>query len=260
MSKRRHRRPHPLANTEVIRQILNQVRDKFPLLPIKQDAAIIKFLRAALYAVSQEATYSGLGRPSHWKRETLQEAATFCQTLLDQRTNSRLSFSSFVKHYCSILRFPADISAALEKGQITLFEAEHLARIVPGRNGMSEAQEARQRRAELLAFHLRTESTANALRQRITDPKRLDDTKTALKTLIPAKEGFTAEIQQEIDAFAEQIDQLDYTFLFVDGLTYLVQNILQIDLSKLSDSQVDRLLGKLDEFVEIVRETVEKSK
>lgn len=258
MSKRRQRTPHPLAKARVIREIFDEIRAKFPLLPIKQETAIINFLRAALYAASHEANYSGLGRPPRWKRGTLQEAATFCQALLNDRTQNRLSFASFVKHYCPILRFPADVLVALEKNQITLFEAEQLARVVPGREGRSEV-EARQKRAELLAFHLRTKGASNALRQQIIAPKKLTETKTALKTLIPAKEDSTAEMQREIDAFAEQVEQLDYTFLFVDGLSYLVQNILQIDLSKLPDSQVDRLLVKLDEFVEIVRDAIEKS-
>ena len=132
MSRRRTRKVHPLANGTVIRTILAEVRDHFPALPLRREVAVVKFLRAALHAVSHEPTYSGLGRPPKWSRETLLDAARFVQSRLDQRTNGSLSFTSFVKHYCPMIDFPSDVLAALEGGQITVFEAELLARVVPG--------------------------------------------------------------------------------------------------------------------------------
>ena len=69
-----------------------------------------------------------------------------------------------------------------------------------------------------------------------------------------------AELQREIDQYAERVDKIDCTFLFVDSLTFLVQNMLKVDLSKLSDTHVDGLLAKLDETVEAIRVAVAKTK
>ena len=285
MSRRRTRKLHPLANATVIRTILAEIRAHFPALPLRRDVAVVKFLRAALHAVSQEPTYSGLGRPPKWGRETLQQAAAFVQSSLDRRTNGSLSFTSFVKHYCPMLDFPLDVLAALEGGQVTVFEAELLACVRPDRLGLADEKEARQKRSEILMAHLRSHGTSTALRQRLR-PEILTATKETLKSLsrqslIPNVEPVVeelqreiidefaeqveqsesvAELQREIDQYAERVDKVDCTFLFVDSLTFLVQSMLKVDISKLSDSHVDGLLAKLDETVEVIRAAVAKSK
>ena len=294
MSRRRTRKLHPLANATVIRTILAEVRAHFPALPLQRDTAVVKFLRAALHAASHEPTYSGLGRPPKWGRETLLEAARFVQSSLDRRTNGKLSFTSFVKHYCPMLDFPSDVLAALEGGQVTVFEAELLARVVPGaivsdasvsgRLEIANEKEARQKRSEILTAHLRSHGTTTALRQRIR-PEILTATKVTLKSFAPQSlmpnaepmvadlerevESFAeqveqaeavAQLQREIDQYAEQVDKVDCTFLFVDSLTFLVQNMIKVDLSVLSDAHVDGLLAKLDETVEAIRMAVAKTK
>ena len=220
MSRRRTRKLHPLANATVIRTLIAEVRAHFPALPLQRDMAVIKFLRAALHAASHEPTYSGLGRPPKWGRETLLEAARFVQASLDRRTNGNLSFTSFVKHYCPMLDFPADVLAALESGQVTVFEAELLARVVPGAmvsaasaSGLLEIadeKEARQKRSEILTAHLRSHGSSTSLRLRVR-PDILGATKVTLKSFAPqslATNAFTvADIQQELDRFAEQVEQ-----------------------------------------------------
>ncbi len=298
MSRRRTRKLHPLANATVIRTILAEVRAHFPALPLQRDTTVVKFLRAALHAASHEPTYSGLGRPPKWGRETSLEAARFVQSSLDRRTNGNLSFTSFVKHYCPMLDFPADVLASLESGQVTVFEAELLACVVPGaivsvatvsgasvsgRLEIADEKEARQKRSEILMAHLRSQGTSDSLRLRVR-PEILGATKVTLKSFAPQslvtnaytvadrqqeldrfaeqveQDGSVADLQREIDQYAERVDQVDYTFLFVDSLTFLVQNMLKVDLSKLSDTHVDGLLAKLDETVEAIRVAVAKSK
>lgn len=259
MSRRRQRTPHPIARVEVVRAILADVRTCFATLPLKQDASVIKFLRAALHSATKEPTYSGSGRPPRWSRETLRAVPSLVESCLRNRGADDLSFSSFVKHYCPLLTFPSDVLTALEADQITLFEAEQLARVVPGRFGLESEREAKQKRKELMIAHLRSHGTSNALRQRISHPQNINAAKDTLKSLTPDQSG-AAEIQREIDEYAEQLEKMDYTFLFVDELTYIVQHMLQIDAAKLADTDVDRLLAKLDDVVTVVRELVAKSK
>ena len=238
--------------------ILTEIREHFSALPLKSDPAVVKFLRAALHDVSRDPTYSGLGRPSHWGRETLQKAPQIVQSSLTERGAPDLSFSSFVKHFCPLLTFPADVISVLEAGQVTLFEAELLARVIPGRLGIQDQKEARTKRAEILAAHLRSHGTGNSLRQRIGNTEELAAVKATLKSLSP-DELMVAEVQREVDEFAEQVDQVDYTFLFVDSLTFIVQNMLRIDFSRLTDPDVDRLLAKLDDAMAVVREVAMNS-
>lgn len=261
MSRRRLRQPHPLAKAEVVRAVLAEVRTHFPALSLKNDATVIKFLRAALHATTKKTSSSRLGRPPRWSCETLRAVPPVVLSCLRLRGAGELSFSSFVKHFCPLLSFPSDVLAALEASQVTLFEAEQLARVVPGRLGLQDARAARQQRAALLAVHLRTRGSSHSLRQRLGSSQTLETTKESLKLLAPAPlPDAVAEIQREIDEYAAQVEKMDYTFLFVDELTYIVQNMLRIDVRQLADTDVDRLLAKLDDVVTVVRELTEKSR
>jgi hypothetical protein len=55
--------------------------------------------------------------------------------ILDRETSGRLSVATFVDHYMRLLDFPADVMAALSKGEVNLFEAEQLARVTAARLG-----------------------------------------------------------------------------------------------------------------------------
>lgn len=254
MPRRRRRKPQPLANATTVRTILAEIRGHFPSLLLKKDREVVNFLRAALHATSSEASFSRFGRRSRWARETLLTAASLAEQILAERTRPALSLSSFVKHHCAILDFPADVLAALESAQITLFEAEHLARVRAGRLGLTDGHQARQARAAILAAHLRSHGTAASLRVRVNE---LDAVKATVTSLLLPDD--TMALQAEIDAYAEKIETIDYSFLFVDSLTFIVQNMLLIDASRLADADVDRLLVKLDDVVEVVREAVAKS-
>ena len=258
MPRRRLRKPQPLANATTVRAILAEIRSHFPALPLKRDREVVNFLRAALHATSSEASFSRFGRRSRWARETLLTAASIAEQILAERTHPILSLSSFVKHHCAILDFPADVLAALEAAQLTLFEAEQLARVRAGRLGLTDGHQARQARATILASHLRSHGTATSLRVRVNE---LDAVKAAVTSLLlpDDKQTTVMALQAEIDAFAEKIEVIDYSFLFVDSLTFIVQNMLLIDPSRLVDADVDRLLAKLDDVVEVVREAVAKS-
>lgn len=258
MPRRRLRKPQPLANATTVRAILVEIRNHFPSLLLKKDCEVVNFLRAALHSTSSEASFSRFGRRSRWARETLLTAASIAQQILAERTHPALSLSSFVKHHCCILNFPADVLAALESGQITLFEAEHLTRVRAGRLGLTDGHQARQARAAILSAHLRSNGTAASLRVRVNDLAGVKAAITAL--LLPDdKETTVAALQAEIDAYAEKIEAIDYSFLFVDSLTYIVQNMLLVNPDRLTDVDVDRLLAKLDDVVEVVREAVAKS-
>lgn len=201
---RRLRKPQLLANATTVCAILSEIRGYFPSLPLKKDREVVNFLRAALHATSSEASFSRFGRRSRWAREKLLTAASLAEQILAEQTSPPLSLSSIVKHHCAILDFPSDVLAALESSQLTLFEAEHLARVRAGRLGLTDGHQARQARAAILAAHLRSQGTAASLRVRVNDLTAVKAAVTSL--LLPDdKQTSMAVLQAEIDAYAEKI-------------------------------------------------------
>ena len=61
--------------------------------------------------------------------------------------------------------------AALESGEINLFEAEQLARVTAQRLGVAASQ-AKRTRAELLSSHLQTKASGERLRRRVNELMR----------------------------------------------------------------------------------------
>ena len=87
---------------------------------------MVRLLRAARHAQRYPATDTKRGRPGKWKREDLLRVMRRLGAILDRETSSQISFASFVNHYLRLPDFSPDVVEALEKGEINLFEAEHL--------------------------------------------------------------------------------------------------------------------------------------
>jgi hypothetical protein len=108
------------------------------------------------------------GRPSRWPREHLLEVARHLRSILERETSGRISLQSFIGQHLRVLRFPADVQAALAKGDINLQEAAQLARLTAERLDCSAA-EARSRRAAVLQSHLAVQGSQNGLRKRVKE-------------------------------------------------------------------------------------------
>ena len=165
-TRRRQRKPDPLANPEAVRTIFENLRERLPFPIPKSEKELIRFFYAIGYVERWPATDTRRGRPGRWTREQLTEAASILRGILGRETRGRVSVKSFVSQYLQILRFPTDILKALDKGQINLQEAVHLNRLSAARLGCGPKEVARLRR-EILEAHLAVQGSQTRLRARV---------------------------------------------------------------------------------------------
>jgi hypothetical protein len=150
-------------------------------------------------------------------------------SILERETPSYMSLSSFVDHYLRLPDFPSDVIEALSSGDINLFEAEQLARIMPERINMSPAQ-ARRTRSEMLSAHLQARLSGEKLRQRVAE-------------LLHASHSKTGEIDEnspEMDL--EDFDPYDARHLFWDQIKQLGFALRDIRREDILDEEIDELL------------------
>ena len=126
-TSRRNRQSDPLASPEAVSSIFAQLRVALPEIIPRRDKDLIRMLRAARHIQRYSASDTKRGRPSHWKREDLLKVSMSLSDILARETSSHISLASFVDHYLRLLDFPADVLAALSRGEINLFEAAQLA-------------------------------------------------------------------------------------------------------------------------------------
>src|SRR5262249_28490549 len=93
------------------------------------------------------------------------KTASSLRAILDRGTK-RVGLRSFVEHYLLIPRFPEEVVKALERGEINLFEAEQLARLIPDRTGIPEDR-MRKWRLALLGTHLQSGESGARLKARV---------------------------------------------------------------------------------------------
>lgn len=228
-TRRRNRQSDPLASTEAVTAIFSQLRAALPEIIPRRDKDLIRMLRAARHIQRYSASDTRRGRPSHWKREDLIKVATRLNDILGRETSSHLSLASFVDHYVRLLDFPADLLAALSKGEINLFEAAQLARITAERLG-SPSSQARRTRADLLSTHLQTKESGPRLRKRVNELLRTS-----------ANEPLSAEVV-DVDLDLEDFDPYDPTHLFWDQIKQLGFALRDIRREDISDEEIDELL------------------
>jgi hypothetical protein len=169
VTRRRQRRPDPLASPEAVRAVLNRLRAAMPDLIPAAEKELLAMLRAARHAERYPATDTRRGRPSRFRRADLLTVSARLGVELARGTSGRtLSVASFVDHYLRVLRFPSDVVEALGRGDVNLFEAEQLARVTAKRLGVT-ARRAEKYRAGLLEAHLRANLSGSRLRTRVEE-------------------------------------------------------------------------------------------
>jgi hypothetical protein len=143
-TRRRQRTIDQLASPKAVRAVCAQLRAYLPDTIPSSGKQLVKFLYAVRHIERRPVTDILRGRPGHWPREKLIEAASVLRGILQRETSGRMSLNSFIGQYLPLLEFPSDITDALASGSINLQEAVQIARLTPGRLGCtSRAARAR---------------------------------------------------------------------------------------------------------------------
>ena len=167
-TRRRRRERDALASPLAVRKVFRLLRERMPDIIPSSEKQLARFLFAVRYVERRPATDTKRGRPSHWPREKLIEAAGHLRAILERETSGRLSVNSFIGQYLPLLQFSADVMEALESGKINLQEAAQLARLTPERMGGTPS-DARRWREEILKSHLATQGSQTRLRARVKE-------------------------------------------------------------------------------------------
>jgi hypothetical protein len=167
-NSRRSRTHDPLASPDAVRAVLDQLRARLPDIVPAGEKPTIRMLNAVRHVERRPATDTKRGRPPRWDRKDLLRVAGQLKSILHRETKGRVSLNSFVGLYVRALNFPKDVSTALAKGDINLFEASQLARLTDERLGVSP-QEARAYRTEVLRAHLLARGSQWALQSRVNE-------------------------------------------------------------------------------------------
>lgn len=226
---RRQRKADPLASPESVRAIIDQLRDTLPDFIPHKDKDLVRILRAVRHIHRYPATDTKRGRPSRWKREDLLKVSARLTDILERETSSHISLSSFIDHYLRLLDFPSDVLQALSAGDINLFEAEQLARVIAKRLGVRQAQ-AKRTRADLLSAHIQARLSGERLRQRVTELLRASSVEAE------------ALMDNDLDQNLEDFDPYDPTHLFWDQIKQLGFALRDIRREDVIDEEIDELL------------------
>src|SRR3954463_5061644 len=135
-TRRRTRRPDPLASAEGVGRMLEGLRSSLPDLIPRSHKSLSSLLNSVRGLYMRKPSETKRGRPARYTREQLLRVDSKLRELLGRET--RLSVGSFVGQYLPILDFPIDIREALERGDINLFEAHQLARLTAKKLGGTE--------------------------------------------------------------------------------------------------------------------------
>jgi hypothetical protein len=238
-TRRRLRRPDPLASPTSVQSVLDQLRAVLTDIIPRRDKDLVSMLRAARHIRRYSATDTKRGRPSRWKREDLLRVAARLGEILERETASHISLASFVDHYLRLLDFPADVTEALDNGEINLFEASQLARISPQRLSSTQGY-AKRTRAELLSTHLQTKESGPRLRLRVNDLLRTS-----------TNEAGAAE-NADSGPDLEDFDPYDPTHLFWDQIKQLGFALRDIRREDVMEEEIDELLKASEPILTIL--------
>jgi hypothetical protein len=248
-ARRRQREPDTLASPDAVRMICRLLRERIPDTIPSSERQLARFLFAVRHVERRPATDTKRGRPSHWPREKLIEAASQLRGILGRETLGRVSINSFIGQYVPILQFPSDVTDALISSKINLQEAAQVARLTPGRLGCS-SQLARSYRNELIKQHLAVHGSQTRLRTRVKE--LLGERQEAE---IP-KSGMTGVVDK-VDSLLE-IDPTDTRHLFWEEMKRLYFAMKEIEPDDLDDDIMDDFLSAMDQVSNVLYRIVKK--
>lgn len=198
---------------------------------------LTRFLYAVRHVERRAATDTKRGRPSHWPRERLLEAASILRSILERETSGRVSLNSFIGQYLPILNYPSDVAAALSEGVINLHEAAQLARLTPERLEETPAK-AKMMRAEILRAHQLAQGSQNSLRLRV---------KEILGEVVAVSTQGMTDVIQRVDELLE-IDPADKRHFFYEEMKRLFYAMREIQPDDIDDESLDQFMAAADQL------------
>jgi hypothetical protein len=235
-TKRRTRRPDPLASAGAVEAILASLRTSLPDIILRSHKDLSSLLNSVRGLYMRQPTETKRGRPARYTREQLLRVDSQLRELLARET--RLSVRSFVGQYLPILDFPRDVREALERGDINLFEAHQLARLTPRKLGGSEVK-ARSLRKRLLEIHLLAQGSGTLLRVRVKEAlgemREPDPTETEVLAVGKADELLEA-------------DPLDASHLFFEELRMVSRALREIAPEEVTDDDLSEIMPAVDQI------------
>ena len=235
-TRRRTRRPDPLASVAAVNRILDSLAASLPDLIPRSRKELRAMLQSVRHLYARPTVDAKRGRPSRFPREHLLRVDSALRLILSRETS--LSVRSFTGQYLPILDFPRDVREALEGGRVNLFEAHQMARLTARRLNTTET-EARGKRRRLLDSHLRAQESGAALRSRVRQLLGEVIEPTATETEIAAI--------KKADELLE-VDPLDSTHLFYEELRRIGRALREIAPEQLTEEDLEALMPALDEL------------
>jgi hypothetical protein len=202
---------------------------------------LMRFLYAVRHVERRPATDTLRGRPSHWPREKLVEAAGQLRAILERETSGRVSLNSFIGQYLPLLEFPSDVVDALSSSEINLQEAAQLARLTAERLNCS-AQAARARRLELIKQHLAVQGSQTRLRARVKEI--LGETEAQMVSQMVSSGNMT-QVVAHVDELLE-IDPQDARHLFWEEMKRIFYAMREVELVDLDEETMEDFMAAMD--------------
>lgn len=235
-TRRRTRRPDPLASVAAIEAVLADLRTSLPDLIPNSRKNLSSLLNSVRGLYSRQTPESNRGRPARYTREQLLRVDSALRMLLARET--RLSVRSFVGQYLPVLGFPRDVREALERGDVNLFEAHQLARLTAKRLGGTDA-EARSLRVKMLEAHLLGQGSGTLLRARVKEVlgelREPDATQTEVLAVGKADELLEA-------------DPLNASHLFFEELRMISRALREIGPEEVTDEDLTEIMPAVDQI------------
>lgn len=236
-ARRRSRESDPLASLEAVRVVCRLLRERMPNTIPSSEKQLTCFLFAVRHIERRPATDTKRGRPSHWPREKLMEAASQLRGILERETSGRVSLNSFIGQYVPILNYPSDVAQTLNKGEINLHEAAQLARLTPERLDVSPAKAASLRQ-EVLRAHQLARGSQNSLRARV---------KEILGEVVAISTEEMTSVVQKVDELLE-IDPADKRHFFYEEMKRLFYAMREIQPEDIDDESLDQFMSAADQL------------
>jgi hypothetical protein len=237
-NRRRQRTTDPLANPDAVRLVLGQLRERLPDVVPTGEKLMIRMLNAMRHLERRPASDTSRGRPSRWNRKDLLRVAAQLRSILHRETRGRVSLNSFIGLYLRVLNFPKDVTTALVKGDVNLFEAAQLARLTEERLNLSPP-EAREYRREVLRSHLLAQGSQGALRSRI------DEQVGVRKTQPKFSDADRPKGAELVDDLLE-LDPYDTRHLFWEELRRIAFALREVTPDDVDDKTLEELLSVSD--------------
>jgi hypothetical protein len=225
-----------LASAHSVEALLDELHTSLPDLIPRQPKKLSSLLNSVRGLYMRQPTESNRGRPARFTREQLLRVDSVLRELLGRET--RISVRSFVGQYLPILEFPRDVREALERGDVNLFEAHQLARLVARKLGGTEG-EARGLRKRLLEAHLFAQGSGTLLRARVKEvlgeQREPDPTETEVLAVGKADELLEA-------------DPLDASHLFFEELRMISRALREIAPEEVTDDDLSEIMPAMDQI------------